>query len=155
MRLEIAIKFFIDQYDNPSTRQAYKSCLHPLLPRLGELLATDIQPLHLIEYVSTLRDKNYSPATRNKHIKAIRALFRFLVNISALKESPANHIKTRSAGRNVSRDKAMTEAELKAILRQTWHKPRDYALILFLADTGCRAGGVARLTIDDLDIAIS
>lgn len=32
------------------------------------------------------------------------------------------------------------------------YDPRDHAIILFLADTGCRVGGIASLTLDNLNL---
>ncbi len=52
----------------------------------------------------------------------------------------------------VGRDKAMTDDELAVLESYTLWKVRDRAILLFLADTGCRAGGAAKLKLQDLDI---
>jgi len=153
MRLEIAVSLFLSRYDNPNTRDAYKTCLTGLLPTLGQMSVRDVRPAHLVAYVATLDERNFAPATRNKHVKSIKTFFNWLVAIDELPKSPAVAVKTRVPPKRITRDKAMSDSELAAILRITYHKPRDYALILFLADTGARAGGAAGLRICDLDLA--
>lgn len=152
MKLANAVSLFLSRYDNPNTRDAYKTCLTGLLPALGHLNVRDVRPSHLVAYVALLNERGFAPATRNKHVKSIKTFFNWLVAIDELDKSPAVAVKTRVPPKKITRDKAMTDSELAAILRITWHKPRDYALILFLADTGARAGGAAGLRVKDLDL---
>jgi integrase len=60
-------------------------------------------------------------------------------------------MKKPRVSRFVRKDKAMTDEELNKILEYVQWKPRDHALIAFLADTGSRAGGAAGLTWDLVD----
>ena len=46
------------------------------------------------------------------------------------------------------------QALLRLPDRQTQRGHRDYTLLLFLYNTGCRADEVAQLTIADLDLAL-
>ena len=48
--------------------------------------------------------------------------------------------------------KALSHDEMRRILQAAQKHPRDYALVLFLADTGCRVGGLCSLCLRDLDI---
>jgi len=48
--------------------------------------------------------------------------------------------------------KAITTEDLTAILEAARSSRRDYAIVLFLADTGCRLAGITGLRIQDLDL---
>lgn len=50
-------------------------------------------------------------------------------------------------------DKMMRPETLKAMLQRARQSARDYALLAFVADTGCRVGEVANLSLGDLDVA--
>lgn len=152
MNLQRAIDLFLDQY-KPSTRESFQYPLKYMQDFLGPGRPVDaIRPDMLVEYANTLNHRDYAPATIRKHIKAIKTFFNWLVRIDALTKTPAHAIKQKTVSQTIDRDKAMTERELNTILDYVRYKPRDHALILFLADTGCRAGGAANLTIDDIDL---
>jgi integrase/recombinase XerC len=67
-----------------------------------------------------------------------------------LDKSPARVLKQRRLPTYIERDKAMTDDELARVLEQVRFNPAHRAIILFLADTGARAGGAAGLTLDNL-----
>lgn len=51
--------------------------------------------------------------------------------------------------------KAITKGDMLKLLQETKHSKhpkRDYALVAFLADTGCRVGGLVGLKLQDLDV---
>lgn len=152
MRLEIAVKLFTERYDNRRTREVYESVLRPLVAALGADQQVDqITPAALVQYTNDLQKRGYALATRNKHIKSIKTFFNWLIDIEEITRTPARAIQTKKPPRGVARSKAMTDPELERVLRYALHKPRDYALILFLADTGCRAGGAAGLRVQDIE----
>lgn len=157
MELERAISLFLSE-QRPSTRDSYVPVLKRMCSYLGPARpVTDIRPAHLAEYMQHLADHRhngqpYAPATIVKHIKTIKTFFNRLVKLEMIPKSPAHALKQKRLPAYVSRDKAMTDAELAALLDFVKRKPRDYALLLFLADTGCRISGAAGLTVDDLDL---
>jgi integrase len=154
MTLTHAITLFLDQY-KASTREGFNYPLQSMAAFIGPARPLDsIRPEHLIEYANTLDRRDYAAATVRKHVKCLRTFFNWLVKIEAIDKSPARAVRLASVPAGIDRDKAMTDAELNAILDYTRHKssPRDHALILFLADTGCRAGGAANLKLEDLDL---
>lgn len=125
----------------------------PLVKVLGsERSIGDVRPVDLVAYAHTLREKSYSDATRRKHIKSLKTFFNWLVKIEVLETSPARFLRQEKLKPYVDRDKAMSDPELRKLLEYARWKPRDYALILFLADTGCRAGGAAGLKLEHLDL---
>lgn len=153
MELQKAITLFLGDY-KPSTRQAYSKVLTPMRGWLGPARAVSaITPPLLVEYFQTVvLAKGYAPATLQKHAKTIKTFFHWCVRVDLLVKSPAHAIRARKPARRISREKAMTDDELGALLDFLRHKtnPRDFALVLFLADTGCRRGGAAGLRLKDI-----
>lgn len=114
----------------------------------------DVRPELLVEYLqAVIRQRNYAPATEQKHIKSIKTFWNWAVRLDLVAGSPARVIRGRKLPKAVDRHRAMTDEELHKLLDAVRFKPRDYALVLFLADTGCRRGGAAGLRMQDLDLS--
>lgn len=152
MELRKAVELFLNE-QKATTRQSYLYVLRAMQDWLGPAReVSDLKPDQLLEYSHHLKSKNYAPASYRKHIKTMKTLFNWLVKVEILTASPARVLKVPKLGMYVSRDKAMTDDEYAALLDYFKWKPRDYALFIFLGDTGCRIGGAAGLKVDDLDI---
>lgn len=151
MRLDKAIDLFLGEH-KPSTRRSYFYILGSMKDFMGPAREVDqIPPSMVVEYHAILHQRDYAPATVQKHVKGIKAFFNWLVKLELIHRSPATAIRRKRLRREISREKAMTDKELDAILEYArWH-PRDYAMILFLADTGARAGGAAGLKVEDIN----
>jgi site-specific recombinase XerD len=153
MELKNAIDLFIGRYQNAGTREAYQYVLVDMRDFIGpKRLVSEIRPEHLEEYHQHVQKRDLSPATVRKYVKTFKTFYLWAVRIELIDKSPAREVTTPGKPHNVSREKAMTDEELDQILDYVKWKPRDHALILFLADTGCRAGGAASLTLNNLDI---
>jgi site-specific recombinase XerD len=154
MNLESAVNTFLLSHPNLGTRKAYKGCLIPMVNYIGPARPADkVTGPDIIEYSATLYTRNYSPATIRKHVISIKAFFNFLVKIDMIEQSPARAVKTPRRKAN-TRAKAMQESEYKRILEfAAQSSPRNHALILFFADTGCREISARRLRIADIDFA--
>lgn len=152
MKLKSAAKLFLDSYPNLGTRRAYEQCLEPLFGIVSpDEDVKGVSAIHLIQFSQLVEKQKWAAATKRKHIKGIKTFFNWLVNYELIDKSPAKAIKTKRLETYISRDKAMTQDELDELLAYVRYKPRDYALVLFLADTGCRAGGAAGLRVEDID----
>ena len=153
MLLSKAISLFLGEH-KATTRKTYAASLTIMQGYIGPARPiADIQPAHVIEFFQNrIYNQNYAPATIQKHTKTVKTFFNWCVRVDLLVKSPALAVRGRKLPGNVSREKAMTDAELAAIIEAVrWDKPRDFALILFLADTGCRRGGAAGLQLKDID----
>jgi integrase len=152
MKLQAALDLFLSEYRNAGTREAYGGVLQPMVNAIGPARPLNlIQPADLVSHSHDLNEKGWSLATVRKHIKTIKTFFNWCIKLKLITESPADAIRTRRLPTYISRDKAMQDDELAQILAYARFKPRDYALILFFADTGCRAGGAAGLRVEDID----
>ncbi len=154
LTLERAVNLFLGDYKASSAR-AYRQGLNLLMDELDDgILLVDVTPVHIVVFATgVLRGGRFAAATRFKHLKTIKTFFNFCVRMSFIDKSPAQAVKNTRPARRITREKAMTDAELDAILKVLNRKtiPRDYALVIFLADTGCRAGGAAGLRLRDVD----
>jgi integrase len=160
VELKKAVNLFLNN-QRETTRQSYKYPLKYFVAWMGESrLVESIRPEHLVEYDQmSLKPRDYAPATERKHIKTLKTLFNWLIDLDVIDKSPARVLKAKRLPMYIERDKAMTDEELALLLDHAINHPRktllyrnrDYALILFLADTGCRIGGAAGLKVSEID----
>lgn len=152
--LRKAIELFLGGYKTTS-RTAYNTALKQMQDWVGPARELeDIKPPLLIEYFQVvISARGYAPATVTTRVKGLKVFFNWCVNNELLSKSPAFVLKAKQPPRRISRDKAMTDDELKTVLDYLRLKtnPRDFALVLFLADSGCRRGGAAGLRNQDID----
>lgn len=99
-----------------------------------------------------------SPFTVRSYLKMVRALFAFCVKREWITKSPAADVELRNFRRPSGVSKAVSPEELDAIIHASKQNAsrflltRDYAIVLFLVATGCRAGGVASVRLDRLNL---
>ncbi len=115
---------------------------------IEEIAADDLDA-----YVVHLR-KSLSPASVAGHVQAVKAFFRWCVERGYLSTSPAAHLKKVRVEQN-ARSKAISDEDFRAMLSTAQNEERvmETAILLFLMDTGCRAGELCSLDIDDIDFA--
>ncbi|MFZ2488970.1 MAG: tyrosine-type recombinase/integrase [Anaerolineae bacterium] len=156
--------------DGRSERTAgdYRQKLGALLTFLGDRDVATITVDELRRFVVGLRTRSsryaghpardelaggLSPASIAGYIRALKRLFAWLVEEGVTVSNPARRIKTPKIARG--EPKAYHADDFPKLLEATaGDEPvqlRDRALLLFLADTGCRAGGAAGLRLGDLD----
>jgi integrase/recombinase XerD len=147
-----------------NTQISYRDTLVLLLPFLSRTKKTPVDRLTVEELTSTVvrrfldyleKDRDCGVTTRNQRLGAIHSLARFIAT-----HSP-EHISWCTEIRNVPFKKTakpvipyLEKLEIDAILqvpdRKTVQGKRDYALLLFLYNTGARVDEAARLAIGDV-----
>ena len=152
-----------------NTQTSYRDTLALLLPFAGKRLkkavdrfcVEDISADVIRDFLQYLeKDRNCSIITRNQRLAAIHALSRFIG------ERSPEHVAWCSEIRGIPFKKTLKptmtyleKPEMNALLdapdRLTEQGQRDYALILFLYNTGARADEAAHITIGDLDLGSS
>ncbi len=154
MLLQAAIDLWLGEC-KPSTAKSYKYVMRSFAAYVGPARPlTEVTPVDCIKYLQTIseRESIHSPATFNKYTKTLRTFFNWCVKINLLNESPARATKRKKQSQSIPKDKAMPDNALNQLLDYCKWDTRADAYIRFLADTGCRVGGAANLTIDDVDI---
>lgn len=150
-----AIKLFLARYKKKS-QETYGYNLKNLADFVGgDRPIARITEIHILEYqqhlYERLDNKAIATATYATYLKMCKVFFNWLVKSGQLETSPARLVKVPRTTSHIEKQKAMTDEELNRVLQWTQFKPRDHAIVLFLADTGCRAGGAAGLRVQDID----
>jgi integrase/recombinase XerD len=150
-----------------NTQRSYRDALTLLIPFVAGRLHQSVDRLNLIDVSADLvrlfladleQSRQCAIATRNQRLAAIHALARFVA------EHSPEHIAWCGQIRSIPFKKAnkalipyLDKPEMDALLnapdRQTAQGCRDYALLLFLYNSGARAQEAAQLLICELDLA--
>jgi site-specific recombinase XerD len=155
----------------PRTVEWYECRLGPFIGKHGTKHLSDITRHHIRAYIVELqeRDNRYkgnhpykqtidgglSPNTIRGHVRAIRRLFSWLVEEGyiEIEANPMLGIKLPSLPKQ--EPKGIDLEDLRKLIAATEGEDptmkRDRAVVLFLADTGCRLGGLLNLKVDDID----
>ena len=173
MRLSEAIErlAIATRADGRSSRtvDSYRQKLKPLLAFLGDVHVEEISIGDLRGYVASLWDRatlyadhptrrteagSLSPFTISSLVRNMKRLFNFLDEEGIVESSPARRIRTPAPKRE--RPKGIARQDLLALLATTEAGEaidrRDRAIVYFLADTGCRVGGLCGLRLSDVDL---
>ena len=148
-----------------NTRTCYRDMLALLIPYVSERLAksvdrlavVDLSPERIREFLTHLeQNRHCAAATRNQRLGGLHALARFIGQNSPEHVEWCTQIrlipfKKTSCALVTYLDKAEMDALLAAPDRRTSQGRRDYALLLFLYNTGARASEAASLRIADID----
>jgi integrase/recombinase XerD len=149
-----------------NTQKSYRDTLQQLLPftarkarrRIDQLRVEDLSAERIRAFLCDLEERRgCGPATRNQRLAAIRSLAQFISL-----HSP-EHLHWYAQIRSIPSKKAahplvtyLEKNEMDALLaapdRGTMQGRRDYAVLLFLYNTGARADEVAHVRIADLDL---
>jgi len=92
-----------------------------------------------------------SPYTIRQYVKCARRLFNWLYEDGKLDHNPARRLKLPPKP-DLPRKGISISNVAKLISAAEASSVRDLAIVLFLADTGCRVGGLSHLKIEDIDL---
>lgn len=149
-----------------NTQKSYRDALQQFLPfiaraahrRMERLRVEDVSPGRTRAFLQDLEaSRKCGIATRNQRLAAIRSLARFIGLSSPEHLEWSGQIRT-IASKKVARPLIgyLEKDELDALLRTpdrcTAQGRRDYAVLLFLYNTGARADEVAQARVGDLDL---
>ena len=152
-----------------NTQTSYRDTLALFLPFAGKRLKKGVDRLCIddisadvvrdfLQYLE--KDRDCSIVTRNQRLAAIHALSRFIGErspeyVAWCSEIRGVPFKKTSKTTMTYLEKPEMNALLDAPDRRTEQGQRDYALMLFLYNTGARADEAAHITIGDLDLGSS
>ena len=147
-----------------NTQASYRDTMVLLLPFMGRSLKTpidrltvdDLSPLLIRRFLAHLEDdRGCSGGTRNLRLGAIHSLAKFIgahrpEHVAWCTEVRAVPFKKTAKPVMAYLDKPEMEALLNAPDRRTQQGARDYAMLLFLYNTGARVDEAAHVTVGDL-----
>ena len=149
-----------------NTRASYRDTFKLLLPFASrkvrkpiERLATqDLTSALVLKFLAHLeQDRGCSVRTRNQRLAAIRAFARFVGSRDPAHVEWCGHIRAIATKKAMSPPVGwLTRTEMEAMLavpdRKTRRGQSEYALLLFLYNTGARVSEVTQLTVRDLTL---
>lgn len=149
-----------------NTQASYRDTLTLLLPfasnhaarAIDRMLVEELTPSIIRQFLDHLeRDRKCSGVTRNQRLATIRSLARFIgmhspVHIAWSGEVRAVQFKKTAKAMIGYLDKPEMDALLAQPDRRTPLGNRDYALLLFLYNSGARADEAAKLIVDNLQL---
>jgi integrase/recombinase XerD len=150
---------------SPNTQKSYRDMLLQLLPFIAGEVRRPIEKLTVSElsakgirlFLKEIEGKRRCSArTRNQRLSAIHALARFIGDhapehlqwCAEVRQIPFKKTMHRSI---TCLDREEVQALLDAPSRATPQGTRDYALLLFLYNSGTRVSEAAQLSVQDLD----
>ena len=150
-----------------NTQRSYRDTLSLLIPFVARKAGTQVERLTVInvsaEFVRLFlmdleKTRGCSVTTRNQRLAAIHALARFIgihspEHIEWCGQIRAIAFKKTAKPLVTYLEKSEMDALLAAPDRTTAQGRRDYAVILFLYNTGARADEAAQLKVSDSDLA--
>ncbi len=147
-----ALDTFLQIDRAPTTNHNYR--------RILTLLVTAIGPERDVKRVSyeDLADYFYNlirpikRSTARTYLMVIQNFFAFCQRRGYVRRSPAADLLVRRGDEEPRQDRSIPPHELAAMVSMARHDSRHYAVLLFFISTGCRVGGIASLTLDNLDL---
>ena len=141
-----------------STVKWYRGRLTSLIDFLGDPSVDQVTLFSLESFRASLdrpsrangRKGKVSPYTIHAHIRAQKRFFSFLYRRQIIEKNPADFLEKPRLPKQPRKGIRIQDAE--RMLEASRDNCRDYAILLFIRDTGCRAGGVYNLLTDNLDI---
>jgi site-specific recombinase XerD len=151
------------------TVTGYRDALASLQAFLGDREVQSITLTDLRGYAAHLRDQEarYAghpnrPAVKGglsvfsiaNRLRSVKRLFAWLSEENALADNPARRLKLPRLPQKEPKSISIAAFEqlLAATAGDSVVKRRDRALLLVLADTGCRVGGLVGLRVQDVDL---
>lgn len=146
-----ALEIYLKLDRAPATHTSYHHTLSAFADAVGHRRNIRlISHADIIDYCETMRF-SVKDSTYRQYVRVIITFFNWCVRTGLIEVNPATGIKMRRTYPTPSRERAIPQADIDAILEVAKACPRSYATIAFLADTGCRIGACTRLLIDDVD----
>ncbi len=146
-----AFRLSLNGVASPKTLAWYSSLLRAMVEFLGDgdVGATAVTDLR--RWRVSLLNASYSVWTVHGYLRGARRFFSWLVDERLLDESPAARLEVPKLPEEPPKGISLEDLKrMIAVARSSG--ARDYAIVLFLADTGCRVGGLCGLKPDELDL---
>jgi len=120
---------------------------------LGKTDLEKVDYLALRKYLATLKEKNLSNRTVNRHLSSLRSFFRFLTREGLVKTNPILVLSSPKQDKHLPL--FLTEEEvaklIDAVIPRDERGLRDRAILETFYSTGMRISELAGLTKDDMD----
>lgn len=132
------------------TQKSYVSDVRHFLLHLNGKKLEKTTKLNVMSFLSSVREKGVSDATRNRKHSAIICLFKALIDLEVLQTNPAASIKKSKTDKQRT-PVYLDEEEVGTFLStvQGKYQTRNVTIFLLMAYMGLRVGEVYRLNLSD------
>ncbi|MFH1382467.1 MAG: site-specific tyrosine recombinase XerD [Chloroflexota bacterium] len=108
----------------------------------------------MLNYLLTLKERNYAATTQARKVAAAKSFFNFMVSEGKLPNNPTENVASPHVGRPLP--KPLSVSEVRRLLEQpakasTPEAKRDGAMLQVLYATGMRVSELVSLNVDDID----
>jgi site-specific recombinase XerD len=136
-----------------STRRVYMYTLRQVLEQLGDVELDTITISQLRQCRSVINRPKLSQHTKHRNVRQTRTFFKWCTTEGFLPQSPAARLEMPRLPKD-ELPKDVDPKDMDRLLHTAYNTGgiRDYALVRFLAESGCRVGGLVKLTPANLDL---
>jgi len=110
----------------------------------------------IVEYLLTLRKKNYAEATVARKVAALKSFFQYLQAEGTIHGNPAESLESPRVGRSLPKPLSVTQVDElleQPLKRNTPEAKRDRAMLELLYAAGLRVSELVSLNIEDLNMS--
>ena len=110
----------------------------------------------IVEYLLTLRKKNYAEATVARKVAALKSFFQYLQAEGTIHGNPAESLESPRVGRSLPKPLSVTQVDElleQPMKRNTPEARRDRAMLELLYAAGLRVSELVSLDVEDLNMS--
>jgi len=117
-----------------------------------------LQRESIIEYLGTLKRRNYAEATVARKVAAIKSFFQYMQAEGLIRRNPAESLESPRVGRSLPKALSVTEVDElleQPLKRNTPEARRDRAMLELLYATGMRVSELVALNLEDIHMPVA
>ncbi|AOZ91024.1 tyrosine-type recombinase/integrase [Paenibacillus crassostreae] len=135
------------------TQKSYLSDVNEFLDSLGGKTLENVKKFHVVSYLSSVRERGVSDATRNRKHASVNCFFKALIELELHNVNPAQDIKKSRTDKNRA-PVYLEESEMNKFFNAVdgKYRNRNLAIFLLMAYMGLRVGEVHTLDIADFNL---
>ncbi len=157
MKLETAHKKFIEKLrsegKSEATVVAYNKDIDQIIEFLSKEGVFEVENMkieHLIAFMKSLEEKNYTPKSISRKTNATRTFIKYMAGEGYLKEDISSQLKHPKFEMGAPR--ILNKMEYRALRDSAKDDVRSYAMIELLLQTGVTISELAGIRMEDVDI---
>lgn len=153
------LSLYLQRYDRPNTKRAYRNDLEQFFgtEHVTLAMAEAITFVDVNKYIAGLQSDGYAASTLNRRVAAIRGFFDWLVALGVLEKNPAHRQVLRRIRKSSQQDKTityLTSDQVSRLVSATDQAgeaaPRDRALIMVLLHCVLRRAEAAAMDLEHI-----
>lgn len=137
----------------PYTQKSYLADVHEFLSGLNGKKLDTVKKLHVISYLTSVRERGVSDSTRNRKHASVNCFFKALIELEMYRDNPAAGIKKSKTEKN-REPVYLDESDLQTFISQVdgKYRVRNLAIFLLMSYMGLRVGEVHTLNMGDYNV---